>query len=365
MTAALDPRIACVVPFNFGGPQPEYAYPLPDDPDRDFDWFGGGVLGIDARPAHWRAATASLPLGHRRRRRAAAADLRPRVRLGPRSTDPAWPRLQKIFGFYGAPDNLASPTAGQADRASRRRTRTATTSAPSTASMIYPALKNWFDMPMPEEYIAAQEAGRVAVPDPEAVQESRAAAAARGWGGAGSRAAAAARSDLAGLTPEERGDGSARTGRDCWATWSRRRTKSTDHRKAAGSGAKFERMALEVEPGIVVPLVLLLAVPAGPKRDARGVRSAQDGKQAFLKQPAEDDRRLLDGGVAVCLADVRGTGETKPVRTVRGLSSGRATTLSGEPNGCSARRWSAPGLRDCRSVLRHPAEPCASSTRAG
>ena len=31
VTAALDPRIAAVVPFNFGGPQPETSYPLPDD----------------------------------------------------------------------------------------------------------------------------------------------------------------------------------------------------------------------------------------------------------------------------------------------------------------------------------------------
>ena len=29
VTAALDPRITAVVPFNFGGPQPEYA--VPDD----------------------------------------------------------------------------------------------------------------------------------------------------------------------------------------------------------------------------------------------------------------------------------------------------------------------------------------------
>src|SRR4029079_17639109 len=31
VTAALDPRIACCVPFNFGGPQPETKYPLPAD----------------------------------------------------------------------------------------------------------------------------------------------------------------------------------------------------------------------------------------------------------------------------------------------------------------------------------------------
>ena len=40
VTAALDPRIACVVPFNFSGWQPESS--APPDPDRDFAWFGEG-----------------------------------------------------------------------------------------------------------------------------------------------------------------------------------------------------------------------------------------------------------------------------------------------------------------------------------
>src|SRR5262245_64743856 len=42
VTAALDQRIACVVPFNFGGPQPENRYPLPDDAETSFNYAGGG-----------------------------------------------------------------------------------------------------------------------------------------------------------------------------------------------------------------------------------------------------------------------------------------------------------------------------------
>jgi amino acid transporter len=37
----LDARIACVVPFNFGGPQPETVFPLPADADA-FNYAGGG-----------------------------------------------------------------------------------------------------------------------------------------------------------------------------------------------------------------------------------------------------------------------------------------------------------------------------------
>ena len=38
VAAALDPRIKAVAAFNFGGPQPDYT--LPDNPARDFYWFG-------------------------------------------------------------------------------------------------------------------------------------------------------------------------------------------------------------------------------------------------------------------------------------------------------------------------------------
>ena len=40
--AALDPRIQCLVPFNFGGPQPESRFPLPEDAEWSFNYMGGG-----------------------------------------------------------------------------------------------------------------------------------------------------------------------------------------------------------------------------------------------------------------------------------------------------------------------------------
>ena len=49
VTAALDPRITAVAPFNFGGPQPETKFPLPDDAAASFNYLGGGSLGIDSR----------------------------------------------------------------------------------------------------------------------------------------------------------------------------------------------------------------------------------------------------------------------------------------------------------------------------
>src|SRR5262249_14740352 len=42
VTAALDERISAVAPYNFGGPQPETTYPLPEDADTKFNYAGGG-----------------------------------------------------------------------------------------------------------------------------------------------------------------------------------------------------------------------------------------------------------------------------------------------------------------------------------
>src|SRR4051794_8370245 len=41
VTAALDPRIAAVAPFNFGGPQPETKFPLPGNAEASFNYLGG------------------------------------------------------------------------------------------------------------------------------------------------------------------------------------------------------------------------------------------------------------------------------------------------------------------------------------
>lgn len=42
VAAAMDDRIKAAVVFNFGGPQPETRYPLPDDAETTFNYVGGG-----------------------------------------------------------------------------------------------------------------------------------------------------------------------------------------------------------------------------------------------------------------------------------------------------------------------------------
>src|SRR5207244_12303362 len=106
VTAALDSRITAAAPFNFGGPQPETVYPLPEDPESRFNYAGSGSwestrnLRLSARDGFlpWvivgSVAPRSLVYGHE-----FAWD---------RARDPVWTRLEKIYPLYDASDRLAS-----------------------------------------------------------------------------------------------------------------------------------------------------------------------------------------------------------------------------------------------------------------
>jgi hypothetical protein len=72
-----------------------------------------------------------------------------------------------------------------------------------------------------------------------------------------------------------------------------------------------ERIVLEPEEDIDVPVLLLLPSSAPRERFPIVIGLAQAGKKAFLEQRSEAIADLLNGGVAVCLVDARGTGETR------------------------------------------------------
>ena len=104
VTAALDERIKAVVPFNFGGPQPESPYPLPADSENTLNYAGSGTGSS-------RGTCGFLP--RRFPPWAIVATIAPRTSftltssLGTGSTIPVWKRLQRIYtDFYGHPDFL-------------------------------------------------------------------------------------------------------------------------------------------------------------------------------------------------------------------------------------------------------------------
>jgi hypothetical protein len=77
----------------------------------------------------------------------------------------------------------------------------------------------------------------------------------------------------------------------------------------------LEAISLEVEPAITLPILLLK--PSNGTSAPIVLAFAQEGKAGFLANRAPEIVRLLEQGSAVCLADVRGTGELTR-RTGRG-----------------------------------------------
>jgi cephalosporin-C deacetylase-like acetyl esterase len=111
------------------------------------------------------------------------------------------------------------------------------------------------------------------------------------------------------------------------------------------TGVQVEAVSLEVEDGIQVPLLLLL--PEGNQTRSVVVAVAQGGKDRFLTGRAKELETLLRAGLAICLPDVRGTGETSPSEeddSDRGLAQ-REFDLS--------RSLLGSRLKDLRTVLAY------------
>ena len=98
VAAALDERISCVVPFNFGGPQPETQCPLPDDAESAFNYMGSGSWE-STRNLRLSARDGFLPW-------VIVASIAPRRLIyahefaWDRERDPVWKRLRQVYGLY-------------------------------------------------------------------------------------------------------------------------------------------------------------------------------------------------------------------------------------------------------------------------
>jgi dienelactone hydrolase len=349
VTAALDPRIAGVVPFNFGGPQPETAYPLPADAEARFNYAGSGSwestrnLRLSARDGFlpWVIVGAVAPRGL----------IYAHEFAWDRDHDPVWQRLAKIYSLYGQRERLAA-SAGRGKVTGKPPESTHCNNiGPEHRRGIYPSLAQWFAIPEPvkefQQRRPAEElrcltvdAGRDQQPRPlHAIAQEL-----------GAARLAAARGRLAALPAKER----VQRLRDDWerllggvAPGKPRGTPVLPSGKVGN--VMVERYVLEPEPGIVVPVAVLVPPHAPGARLPVVVPVAQAGKEAFLRQRSEAIAALLQGGVAVCLPDVRGTGETRPA----GDSRGRASTSTS----LSATEWMlgqtllGGRLRDLRTVL--------------
>jgi len=360
VVAAIDPRITCVIPFNFGGPQPETRYPLSDDAEETFNYMGS---------AYWES-TRNLRLSGRDGflHWVIVGSVAPRCLIyahefsWDKERDPVWKRLQKVFAFYDASDNLAfAHGAGVLSDRPPESTHCNNVGAVHR-KMIHPALERWFEIPIPQEY-------QNRLPDeelmcslcspttssygltPELKEKLKPRPLHELFGEIGASRAAAIRASLTELTSDEKRQ------RLCqeWAKLLGDVEPKTEPAVKSSTiqsldGILVERIVLEVEPNIVVPLLGLLPSHKEGTKFSVVVALAQEGKDRFLKERSEEIAELLSNGIAVYLPDVRGTGETSP-NSSRGRQS-EATSISATEL-MLGQTLLGSRLRDLRSVLRY------------
>jgi dienelactone hydrolase len=334
VTAALDPRVAAVIPFNFGEAGPEEHYILgPRGYDFETAWPGWG---------EWET-TRSLP-------RSAVdqffpwflcASVAPRPFLysfeiaWPEDVEhePVWARYKKVFQLYRRPDHLDEvhgfgPFPGPGE---------CTNVGALLRKRIYPVLERWFNMPVPEaEY-------HEPLPDPALMCMTPALAAERHPQPASAlalemtRSSASRSADLKAELRRKLGDIEPRQTPSATMLWNR-----------TAQGVAVEALAIESEPGITFPVYVLKRADAVASRLPAVVGIAQAGKAQWVSRRGDELMALLRGGAAVCLPDVRGTGELAAAssRGPGAMDFAATEFMLGE---------TLPGaqLKDLRTVLRY------------
>ena len=318
VAAALDARIAAVAPFNFGEATPESPRFLKDKNRLPQDFADPGWGSWETtRNLRGSIAGQFFPW-------MICASVAPRkfmysYEMGWTVEDlPAWARYRKVFGFYGATENLAEahgfgPFPGPGE---------CTNIGPAQRRTMYPALERWFGIAppaqepedrRPESELAALTpavASALAMrPVHELAREIGGARLAAGRAALGKLPAAKRREWLQVNWAAKLGDVQPTAGAEAVPMWSRE-----------WNGATAEAYALNVEPEIVVPMLLLR--PSGVARTPVVVAVAEGGKERFLAHRGAELQQLLKAGIAVCLVDVRGTGETAPDSRRHPLSAG-------------------------------------------
>lgn len=353
VAGALDERIAAVVPFNFGGPQPETRYPLPDDAETSFNYAGGGSWE-STRNLRRSAADGFLPWvivgGVAPRRLIYAHEFR-----WDRERDPVWRRLQQIYTFYDKPERLAfahgyGELRGQPPEASH-----CTHIGRPHRVLIHAAFQRWFEIPVTpdEEYSARLDAAALHCLTDEAKRTLQPKSLHAVLTDLATERLAAARGrrkalPLSAQRVRLREEWENLLGRvACEAA---PQVALTAERQSLPGGVTGERLALETEPGVTVPLLLLRPSSQEPERLPVVVAVSQAGKAAFVRQRPQALDELLSAGIAVCLPDVRGVGETRTGGD-RGRQSAD-TALSSTEQMLGGTMVGA-RLRDVRAVLQY------------
>ena len=331
VAGALDRRFAAVVPFNYGGYEPEDSFPLPDDAETTFNYAGGGSwestrnLRLSARDGFmpWAVIGSIAPRGL-----IYAHEFRwdePR--------DPVWKRLNTIFGLYEAGDKLGSAFGSGTVRGKTVADTHCTNIGALHRKQLYPLLEQWCGLTPPtEEYPERRTSDelrcRPADAAPFALHEVLQKIAAERLAAARARRAeldvaelrAALRRELGGLLGTVDSPG--------WEEDAARSAPQTVGPYVVEVVAPTSR---EATGPIPLPMTIIRA--AGSESRASPplvVAVAQGGKAALLKQKAELIRACIEQGGVFVAVDLRGTGETRPTDEGRGRTAGSTSRSSTE-----------------------------------
>jgi hypothetical protein len=332
VTAALDSRVAAVVPFNFGLAKPAWGEWESTRClrrsliDRFFPW----IISASVAPRYLVYAN-EMGWEHYR-------------------NDPAWPRDQKVFALYGELDNLAAahgfgdfPGPGECANI-----------GPGQRQTLYPALKRWFGIPTPVSEPVDRR--------PEAELASLTPAIARRLDMqplhtlaaevAGAKLAAA-HAEMGKLPSEQRRpELRTRLAAKLGDIEPNPHPRATVKWQKELNGTSIEALTLDVEPGIIVPLLVLRPANSSGRMLPYVVAVSEGGKERFLAERGEEIEALVKAGVAVCLPDVRGTGETTSEMR-RGLNSEEESAAATEF--MLGKTLLGARLKDLRSVLAYVA----------
>ncbi len=338
VTAALDSRITCAMVQNFGGPQPESAFPLASDAEESFQLAGSGSWE-STRNLRLSARDGFLPWS-------IVAAIAPRQLIyfhefyWDREQDPVWRRLQQVFKYHDRSDSVV----GLAGRGFVVGSAPENTHwLPENRALLYPVLERWQQIPNPHrEYSQRLPEADLHCLNPEVSREL---------------GALPLHEILNQLAANSRPTTNRKELRQQWHELLGDEepvalpTMIGEPRPVETRGElQVERLALRTEPGILAPALLLRSAEFQGQPLPLLIGVAQQGKEAFLKQRSDIIAEVLRGGVAVCLLDVRGTGETSS-----GEDRGRRSTATSVSASELMLGQTVLGgqLRDVRAVWQH------------
>ncbi|MEQ1830915.1 MAG: hypothetical protein ABL921_33520, partial [Pirellula sp.] len=350
VTAALDRRIAAAAVFNFGGPQPETRFPLPDDAETEFNYAGSGSWE-STRGLARTAFDGSLPW-------VIVGSIAPRALVyahefdWDQARDPVWKRLQAVYRFYDQPNNLAFTHGRGGLRGQPPEATHCTHIGAFHRQQIHQAFRDWFQISVTpnEEFSQRIPADSLRCFTEHMTQATH-------------------NRLLQNLLPkiaDQRMDAARNTRRTLSLTEQRNKLQADWNRILRSSAplaaatersivskflpnVRFDRIRLTTEPGIQVPLILIRPKESKAGQKTRVVLvSSHIGKRNLIQRNANEYSRLIQAGFAICLPDLRGTGESRV--------AGRGRNSSATAMSANLLMFNDPlmagQLRDLRSVYR-------------